>query len=223
MKLSGKKLAIIGGIIVFIYILFGATGVLRFFKFPTPSSEPTIKSGSYLFSSSLKTPKKGDFIAFKKFIPEFGLSTYAHRLIAVGGDEIEIKDGIVTVNGIQVDKNRELKFSYVLPKAKFDMIAHTTSPDYTIPINENEYLTYLADNVADEYQVSEYRSIQPVGQIDNSIEDIYNQPWNTDQFGPLVIPKDSIFVLGDNRHNALDSRYFGLVAEDAIIGTVLWK
>ncbi len=45
-------------------------------------------------------------------------------------------------------------------------------------------------------------------------------------FGPVTIPESSVFLLGDNRHNSHDSRGFGTVAREAILGravAVFWR
>ena len=41
---------------------------------------------------------------------------------------------------------------------------------------------------------------------------------------PVTVPKDCVFVLGDNRQNSVDSRYssIGFVETDDIIGKVIW-
>ena len=39
-----------------------------------------------------------------------------------------------------------------------------------------------------------------------------------DNFGPYVVPADSYFMMGDNRDNSADSRYWGVVSRDMILG-----
>ncbi|MDR1183508.1 MAG: signal peptidase I [Coriobacteriales bacterium] len=40
---------------------------------------------------------------------------------------------------------------------------------------------------------------------------------------PYTVPEGSIWVMGDNRTNSLDSRYFGVVSQDELIGRALFR
>jgi signal peptidase I len=45
-------------------------------------------------------------------------------------------------------------------------------------------------------------------------------PAQNDAFGPLTVSEDSFFVLGDNRNNSRDSRHYGSIPFQNIIGRV---
>ncbi|MFE4643911.1 signal peptidase I, partial [Streptomyces sp. NPDC056730] len=60
----------------------------------------------------------------------------------------------------------------------------------------------------------------------NETDYIYpgNTPCDDKPFGPIDVPKDSIWVMGDHRQNSLDSRYHqeltgnGTVSNDEVVG-----
>jgi len=65
-------------------------------------------------------------------------------------------------------------------------------------------------------------SAVPPGKIDSLIYLKFGHLWNKDQFGPIVVPAGSYFLLGDNREECKDSRYSGFIPRAICTGTVLW-
>lgn len=55
--------------------------------------------------------------------------------------------------------------------------------------------------------------------LDTNIMPGYVAP--KDNFGPVKVPKDSIFVMGDNRDRSLDSRFWLFVKRDDLVGRAL--
>lgn len=63
-----------------------------------------------------------------------------------------------------------------------------------------------------------------VWQYDHLVSDVSSADYRPtlDNWGPIVVPPDRYFVLGDNRDESLDSRYWGFVPRDLIKGRALF-
>ena len=81
-------------------------------------------------------------------------------------------------------------------------------PGETIQINNKT--VYINEKAVDD---KEYTVRLDPGIIDGGINP-------RDNFGPTVVPQQSYFVLGDNRDQSLDSRFFGAVKREKITGKV---
>ncbi len=58
------------------------------------------------------------------------------------------------------------------------------------------------------------------------IQELYgnkDQIWTSSNYGPIKIPANHYFVLGDNRSFAADSRFVGPIPKENWVGTVLGK
>lgn len=80
-------------------------------------------------------------------------------------------------------------------------------PGDTIMLKEGE--VYINDFITDEQYISAKSSLWDSGYMKEGL--------------PIQIPKDEIFVMGDNRPRSSDSREFGPVHIDTIIGQVFFR
>lgn len=58
---------------------------------------------------------------------------------------------------------------------------------------------------------------------DHALTESYEMAKPNYTYGPLVIPKDSYFVLGDNRNDSLDSHYWGVLPAENVVGRALFR
>jgi signal peptidase I len=110
-RLSWRRVIVLTAIVLGIRIFVGEASVV-----PTASMEGTILVGDHLFMDKLlygpeiplvhwrlpmlKTIRRGDIVVFR--YPKNPSETYLKRVAAVGGDRLEIRDGILYVNSLPV-------------------------------------------------------------------------------------------------------------------------
>jgi signal peptidase I len=94
---------IILGILIFLLV---TAFVGRMRSIPSESMEPTLLIGDRLWTDKityyLREPRRGDIVIFD---PPFGSDVpYVKRVIGLPGDEVEIKNGKVFINGQALDE-----------------------------------------------------------------------------------------------------------------------
>ncbi len=99
-KRSDTKGWIISLIIAFSIALLLRLFVFEFISVSGPSMEPTLYSNEYVFMEKVtywfREPAYGDVVICK--FPD-STATYVKRVIGVGGDVLEIRDGVLYING----------------------------------------------------------------------------------------------------------------------------
>ena len=221
-------------VVTLIMALFGMTFVLQAVTVPTASMENTILVGDYLlvnkfiFSPGDTLPflpqreiKRGDIIVFKypgnSVHPEMDRMhnpalrkyeiNYVKRVIGLPGETIEFKANQVLINGQPLpehrvggehplDSNRKTKERAPLETKEIE----EKQPDQSYDVYYNEFTTKEAASGV-----------------------LTNRPYVFAAAGkPFKIPDDSYFVMGDNRDNSEDSRFWGPVKRDLIIGRAMF-
>lgn len=208
-----------------IFSLFCAlTGVLKTFKNSSTANEPNLKLNATMFISNLADPEKGDFVCYNHEDNFAGKHTRIHRLCAEENDTLQIINGNVYVNKVNIDRKINLIHFYKVSKKEYLKIKETEKIGDNNPMvlidNEN-IVTLLEDLTAKKYNLEFDRQIDSINKLDKSIFSTYKSNWNKDNFGPIIIPHGKIFVIGDNRDNSEDSRYIGLIDDSNIVGVLI--
>lgn len=107
-------------VIAVILALFVRAFIVQAFKIPTGSMKPTLNENNRIFVNKFiyrfKAPQRGDIIVFK--YPEDPKKDFIKRLIAVGGETLEIRDGSIIVDGKQVE-NEQIKSIFYYNRGEY--------------------------------------------------------------------------------------------------------
>ena len=191
--------------------LFGLTLIAQNFMIPSGSMENTLLVGDHLvvdritFAAPTKwmplvhyrEPKRNDIVVFIKpgTIDADGRPSILHLVKRLVGVP---GDHVHLRNGIVYINGEPVSQPHAQP---------------TTPENFSEFL-------------DDFPSIRPIGNGDPT----YGTPdvWANEfpahlQDGDLVVPPGMYFMMGDNRHRSLDSRYWGFVPRQNIVGRPLFN
>ncbi len=141
-------------------------------------------------------PQRGEVIVFK--YPRDKSTFFIKRVVGLPGDKIFYNKGSIYVNGQEVEKfepKTEMDFSWLTEK-DFSRSGYFDS--------KGNY-TYYREKLGDH----EHSVLLRKG-------DIY------DKFGPITVPEGNLFVMGDNRNNSSDSRVWGFVPDENILGRAMF-
>lgn len=218
MKKYQKILIVVFAVVALTVLIGRTTKALEFYTVPTHSNEPTLKTGSLIVASKLKTPKRMDFICYKSTVPEYINQVWLHRLVGLPGDTVLIKDGDLYINGINQDLTMNLKKEYVIQR---DLAATLNfNEDEAIPKGSTDSLIVTLETIAQKDIIKQGRRSTDYDTYPE-IKSHYGQPWTIINFGPYVVEPDNYFVLGDNRTRSMDSRYSGPVRKENYVTTLI--
>ena len=224
-----------GGFFPIILVVFVLrTFVAEPFQIPSSSMRPGLVKGDFIlvnkFAYGIRTPilnnvliptgniERGDVVVFNYPVqPEMN---YIKRVVGLPGDTVEYKDKILKVNGNIIETDTEAG-SYVYPNDDVADVLMQAS-------------LYRADFAGRSFEVLKGEQ-SPSVRIDSlwtqsaemekwgkqaQLEEREKNCTHTEDGSGFVckVPQGRYFMMGDNRDNSSDSRYWGFVDDKLIVG-----
>jgi signal peptidase I len=185
------------------------------FKIPSPSMVPTLLVGDLILVNKftygirlplinkkileINDPQRGDVMVFK--YPKDMSLDYIKRVVGTPGDRVVYKNKQLIINGTPV--------------------SYAPLPDYL----DEQRLTYSKQYV-ETFGAGDHKILNNP-QAPNELSNIDNYPmreactYNSEGFA-CTVPAGHYFMMGDNRDNSADSRYWGFVPDKNIVGKAFY-
>ncbi len=221
-------------VVTLIMAFFGMTFILQAVTVPTGSMQNTINIGDHLLVNKfifapgptlpflpMREIKRGDIIVFKYpgdpnkpaqnrkpgYIPY--QTNYVKRVIGLPGDTVEFRDNTVYVNGEALPEHKiiaevspEMMETEKADKVVLDVISNSPRKEgETYDVYYGPVSTKIAENEALPSQPDQYHAKRGI---------------------PEKVPDNSYFVMGDSRDHSADSRFWGFVPRDLVVGRAMF-
>lgn len=207
--------------------------VFEAFKIPTGSMIPTLAVGDHIFVNKFiyglrvpltnrwfvewGSPERGDVIVFR--YPRDLSKDYIKRVVAVAGDRLRVEEQDVYINGKKLQRKQARPFEYLEEGESQGWLS--SGPAYVrnaIAYPETSQSTDLEYTVL--YDPGRF-SREPFPRF-QQLPGIDCGPNADSGHDECVVKEDYVFVMGDNRDNSSDSRFWGGVPTSYVKGKAMF-
>ena len=179
-------LAALGGLVVhgLVGLVFVRIFWLEPYRVPAASMVPALMVGEYfLVDKRVDDVARGDVVIFE--FPQDRRLDYVKRVIGLPGEQIELRDGVVYIDGSPLERTLVDEIGW----------------------HDDRCTAHRADRLEERAGDKSWKVLQSK-----------TMPSYLGDYGPQQIPADHYFMLGDNRDNSADSRIWGTVPADHLVG-----
>ena len=185
------------------------------FKIPSGSMIPTLLVGDFILVNKftygirlpvinrkiidINQPRRGEVMVFR--YPENPTLDYIKRVVGVPGDHVEYRNKRLSINGALLPVEAVEDFQYLDGGLSF-----VNAMRFRETLGEHRH-SIIVNPEAPPLQLAGVRQFPQRENCD----------YNEREFS-CVVPPGHYFMMGDNRDSSSDSRYWGFVPEENIVG-----
>ncbi|MBI9073504.1 MAG: signal peptidase I [Melioribacteraceae bacterium] len=197
----------------------------------SPRSIPfTSISLPYFQLPAISEPERGDIVVFefpgyRDDIISETLDNYVKRCVGLPGDKIKIVDKVLYINGVELERPPHIQYnmSHPMPAGVPNSRIFPRNSGW----NEDNYGELVIPKAGDVIELNKNNVVQWKTFIDREYArrvvktkgDIITIDGK--EVTSYTIKEDYFFMMGDNRDNSLDSRFWGFVPRSKIMGEAL--